>query len=163
MHGFGTITNTTINANGHSVSFSTNSLSPFGSCNALGSFSPGCFGYGFNPMYCNSFNFGSMYGNSFNTGIGVGVGFAAGMALIPALPKVFGAIGAGASWTWNKAILPAGKAIGKAATWTWNKAIVPAAKGVWNGIKAVGKAIASAANWIGNGIKNAWNGIFGKK
>lgn len=161
MYGFGTITNTTINANGHSVNFSTNSLSPWGSCNSFGSFSPGCFGYGFSPMCGNSFGFGSMGG--FSNGVEIGVGFAAGMALIPALPKVFDAIGSGVSWAWNKAIVPAGKAIGKAANWTWNNAIVPAANGVWNGIKAVGKGIASAVTWVGNGIKNLWNGIFGKK
>lgn len=162
MFGFGTITNTTINADGHSVSFSTNSLSPMGCCNSIGNFTPGCFGYGFSPMCGNSFGFG-LGGNNFSYGVGTGLGFAAGMALVPALPKVFDAIGAGASWAWNKAILPAGKAIGKAATWAWNKAIVPAAKGVWSGIKAVGKGIASAASWVGNGIKNAWNWIWGKK
>ena len=158
MFGFGTITNTTINSNGHSMSFSTNSLSPFGCCTGFGNFTPGCFGYGFSPM--NNFGVGS---NSFNYGLGTGVGFAAGMALIPAMPKIFSAIGDGCSFLWNKAFVPAGKAIGKAATWTWNKAIVPAAKGVWSGMKAVGKGIASAATWVGNGIKNAWNGIFGKK
>jgi len=88
---FGTICNTTINANGHSVSFYSNSLSPFGCCNSFGNFSPGCFGYGFN----------SMCGKSFMYGAGAGLGFAAGMALIPALPAIFKGIGQGATWLWN--------------------------------------------------------------
>ena len=162
MFGFGTITNTTINADGHSVSFSTNSLSPMGCCNSIGSFSPGCFGYGFGPTCGNSFGFG-IGGNSFNYGVGTGLGFAAGMALVPALPKVFGAIGSACSFVWNKAISPAFKFVGKGLSFAWNKAIVPAAQGVWSGIKAVGKGIASAASWVGNVIKNAWNWIWGKK
>lgn len=151
MFGFGTITNTTINADGCSVTFHSNSLSPWGSCNSFGSFSPGCFGYGFPSC-----------GNPMMFGAGAGLGFAAGMALAPALPKVFKGIGSACSWVWNNAITPAFNFIGKGCSFMWNKAIVPAAKGVWSGIKWVGNGIASAAKWVGNGVKNLWNSIFHK-
>ena len=71
MFGFGTISNTTINANGHSVRMYSNSLSPWGCYNSYTSFSPGCFGFGFPPC-----------GNSFAAGAGIGLGFAAGMGVI---------------------------------------------------------------------------------
>ena len=71
MFGFGTISNTTLNANGHSVRMYSNSLSPWGCYNSYTSFSPGCFGFGFPPC-----------GNSFAAGAGIGLGFAAGMGVI---------------------------------------------------------------------------------
>lgn len=149
---FGTLYNTTINFNGHSIRSSYNSLSPFGCC-SFNSFSPGCFGYGF----------GCGGGNSFMTGAGIGLGFAAGMAVLPALPAIFKGIGKGCSWLWNNTIAPIGKGIGNCCNWLWNKAIAPAGKGIanvavgaWNGIKAVG-------NWIGKGCKNLWNKMFHRK
>ena len=148
--GFGTISNTFINCNGRSVNFHYNSLSPFGCCGGLGSFSPGCFGFGFAPACGNPYMFGA----------GAGVGFAAGMALTPLIPGIFKGIGKGCSWLWNNAITPVFKGIGKGCSWLWNKAIVPAAKGIWSGIKWVGNGIAKGAKWVWNGIKNLWNKIF---
>lgn len=131
--GFGTISNTFINSNGHSVAFHYNSLSPFGCCRGFGGFTPGCFGFGFNPMCGNPYAFSA----------GAGLGFAAGVALTPLLPSVF-------------------KGIGQGCSWLWNKAIVPAAKGVWEGVKWVGNGIAKGAKWVWNGVKNLWNNIFHK-
>lgn len=84
---FGTLYNTTININGHSIRSSYNSLDP---CSGFGfgSFSPGCFGFGFG---CNGGR------NSFMTGAGIGLGLAAGMTLLPALPAIFKGIGKGCS------------------------------------------------------------------
>ncbi len=101
--GFGSIYNTTVNVNGHSVGFSHyNSLSPFG-CGSFTSFTPGCFGFGYANHCCT---------NPFAVGAGIGLGFAAGMTLIPLLPSVFKGIGNACSWTWNKAIKPAFQWIG---------------------------------------------------
>ena len=86
--GFGTISNTFINCNGHSVSFHSHSLSPFGCCHGFGNFSPGCFGYGFN----------SFCGNPYAFGAGAGLGFAVGTML----PDIFRGIGQGCKWLWNK-------------------------------------------------------------
>lgn len=133
---FGTISNTTINADGHSVTFRSNSLSPFGTYSSFGSFSPGCFGYGFAPM-CNN--------NPFLFGAGAGIGMAVGMML----PDIFKGIGKACSWGFNNLVKPAFNFVGKGAQFVWNKAIVPAAKGVWSAVK-----------WAGNGIKNLWNKIF---
>lgn len=147
--GFGTISNTTINADGHSIRFYSNSLSPFGSCNSFGSFSPGCFGYGFNPMCGN---------NPFLFGAGAGLGMAAGMML----PDIVKGVGKACTWGFNTLIKPAFNFLGNAGKFVWNKAIVPAAKGVWSGIKWAGNAIWDGMKWIGNGVKNLWNKIFGK-
>ncbi len=110
MYGFGTISNTTINADGHSVRLYSNSLSPWGSCNTFGSFSPGCFGFGY----------GSMCGNPLMLGAGIGVGFAAGMTLMPALPSIFKGIGNACSWVWKNAISPAFKWVGNGVKNLWN-------------------------------------------
>lgn len=129
--GFGTISNTVINCNGHSVSFHSNSLSPFGCYRSFGHFSPGCFGYGFNSFCANPYVFGA----------GAGLGFMTGAALSPLLPGVF-------------------KGIGKGCTWLWNNALLPAGKGIWNGLKWVGNGIANGAKWLWNGVKTLWNKIF---
>ena len=86
--GFGTISNTYINANGHSVRIHYNSLSPFGGCWGYSRFSPGCFGFGFNPVCVNPWAFGA----------GAGLGFAAGMMI----PGVIEGVCKGAKWLWNK-------------------------------------------------------------
>jgi len=146
---FGSISITTINADGRSVTLRSYSSNPWGCCGGLGSFTPGCFGFGFNPV-CSG-------GNPFMFGAGFGLGTAAGMALMPALPGIFKGIGKGCAWLWNNALSPAFKCIGKSCSWLWNKAIVPAAKGVWTGVKAVGKGIVNAAKWVGKGIKNLFH------
>ena len=110
MFGFGTISNTTINANGHSVTFHSNSLAPWGSCYGFGSFTPGCFGFGFGPTCGNPLMFGA----------GAGLGFAAGMTLIPAVPKILTGIGQGCGWLWNNAIKPAACWIGNGVKNLWN-------------------------------------------
>lgn len=144
---FGTIYNTNININGsHVFSSSYNSLGYCGGF-GLGNFSPGCFGYGF----------GCTGNNPFMYGAGAGLGFAAGMMLMPAVPAIFKGIGKGCSFLWNKAIAPVGK-------FAWNNVIKPAGKAIGKGCAFVwNKAIVPAAKWVGNGIKNAWNWIFGKK
>ncbi len=86
--GFGTISNTFINSCGHSISIHSSSYSSFGRCCGFGGFSPGCFGFGFNPVCGNPIAFGA----------GAGLGFAAGMMV----PGILRGIGQGIKWIWNK-------------------------------------------------------------
>ena len=119
MYGFGTISNTIINADGHSLTFRSNSLSRFGHYNSCGSLSSSCFGYGYNPMCGNPFLFSA----------GAGLGYAAGSALMGCMPSILqGARNAG--------------------SWGWNKVIVPASNIIWGGIQAIGKGIGNTWNQI---------------
>ncbi len=83
-------------------------------------------------------------------GVGAGIGLLAsplGKPILKGIGTGFKYIGLGFKY--------AGIGIGKAATWTWNKAIKPAGEFMWNSVlKPVGKAIGNFFSWIGRGFKS---------
>ena len=105
----GTFSNTNVFINGHRIMPSCCNSWGFdgiGSCGtfggfpmggfSMGGFTPGCFGFGYSSPCCNSFEFGA----------GAGLGLAAGMVLIPAMPKIIGGIGKGIKNLWQKVFPP---------------------------------------------------------
>lgn len=152
-YGFGSILNTTINANGNSVTFRSSTFGPWGGCNTLGGFSPGCFGFGYNPMCGDSFGFGA----------GVGLGFACGAILLPAIPGIIKGAGKVIGWGFNNLVKPAAQFLGKCGTFAWNNVVKPVGNFIWDkALKPVGNLIWSGIKAVGNGIKSLWNKITGK-
>lgn len=100
----GLFSNTNVFINGHHV-MSSGCCNNWGCCNVfgapfggfpMGGFTPGCFGFGYNNFCCNSFEFGA----------GAGLGLAAGMILIPAVPKIIGGVAKGVKNLWQKVFPP---------------------------------------------------------
>ena len=82
MCNFGTISNTTVNINGSSLNYHYNSSFPFGCSWGYGSFTPGCFGFGFG---CSPYmGFGCSPKAMLGAGLGLGLGLA--------LPNIVGGI-----------------------------------------------------------------------